>query len=501
MNPIPNKYRICDSRNCKELGANTFSGIKRLNALNILEEAIDKSLLEKACEIAVDLHCSNSLDHLWTRIFTVVMPKINIDCPNLPYYLLKKHEEYEQVVSCYKKCDLIQMRNNQQVRNLLIDVISTLVLAKKNTRLSNNALPKLADKEFQSENMKRHVVSANLNVIKNFTFKNDSSEIILAMNEIANNLREPDKNSLNNCYYWINWLLKLEKHNKVGKQMFPLACVERDIKNVPTKYCKDWVWIIWTIILKYTKHLGNKKLVNQIKALYGIYKLDCQKTYSIGKRNQKFHIIYQAFLYIICEGEIHYSIPVTLKSKLSYKLQMVCNVNSIYKRLNLRYSKNKPIQEVIGYRPAYEDPTEFLEEPEKTDEDPNFAIDRRQFITNPFQDFNQMEDFTEFEELEQLIQKERGQMKEKKEKECQKFVEEKQKEIQEPINTKVNVDVGYRKKSKVEKEEEQRKQMEERTRYLDYIPTTKHHMKHQVYMGDTDDSGDENKRVKSIKVV
>ena len=51
-----------------------------------------------------------------------------------------------------------------------------------------------------------------------------------------------------NCIYWILWLVQWEKINKKKKICFEIE--ERPIKNILKKYCRDLIWLVWSVIFE-----------------------------------------------------------------------------------------------------------------------------------------------------------------------------------------------------------------------------------------------------------
>lgn len=308
---IPKAFKIVDIR---KLGTQTICGYKKTDVFKILEETIDKSLLEESCYWMAELHASNTADQLWNFIIQFVSNKINIHSPNLPYYM---HQRY-LTFSSLKKTD---HRNSQESRNLFADLICSIALNKKNTTLSQKALSKNMD--FSDQNIKKRVISKNLDYIHKFLPPSSPSEVILALNEISTNIISKIPNAIVNCHYWMQWLIYLEK---VRKKKF-ICHVIKPIKDINPKFYYDWVWTLWRVITKRAKYLNNQYQCANIVALYKLYKIN----FNNSNRNKRFSMVYHAIL--LLTTNVDYRVPIVPENLTHLKVRACCNINELYRNI------------------------------------------------------------------------------------------------------------------------------------------------------------------------
>ncbi len=307
-------YSIVDKRNIKDFSTITYTGYKKLDVINQLEKSILDQNLEIACNWFIELHISGKTDSIWKIIFNIITKNINIENPLLPSWVWLKYKRYNMIMKKFNKGYEYESRNSQEIRNLLVDIITILVYSNKSNIL--NILPKVINKDFETDNILKKIISKDLKLSKNIVCDEDNNELILAINEIAN---LNHNGNIKDIIYWYIWIEKIEKFKKGNSIEF--YCKKREIKGISKKYYNDWVWLIWKIILSSSQH--DSRLHNEIIALYNIYKWK----YSKSTRNQKQYIIFHAFL--LLKENINWNI--SLINKYEYRVQACCNINQLYK--------------------------------------------------------------------------------------------------------------------------------------------------------------------------
>ena len=148
-----------------------------------------------------------------------------------------------------------------RIRNFLCFFTPLLLMCNQRKLLK---LPKIPQDDFNMDNHKKNLVSKDLKIVSLFLGKKEPKEIIIPLSEICHYLE--DKKLLDReqkIVYWLAWLIEYEKifHNK------NLLVDVRDIEGVDSKYHRDFIWIIWSIIL----YFSNKNNKSYIEKLYKLF--------------------------------------------------------------------------------------------------------------------------------------------------------------------------------------------------------------------------------------
>lgn len=312
------KYIITDKRELLHFKLKTFNNYKKTNIFNKLKDAILEKNLEKAILWLTELHCSCCTKRLYTYLLKLYLLHINKENLYILEIALKKYNFFNELKNN------LNDRNNIEIRKYLyIFVFYLTISSKKNLP----KLPKLKKIDYNLNLQRGNLLTKNLKIIKKFTKNNDNKNIFIAISEIYYNLLNKNKSkSLDNCLYWLSWILNYEKNSHKGA----IKCAFRDIKKINKKYCTDFVWIIWEIIL----NINNNKYIVYLYNLFKSY-------YSTSKKKQKINYIVFAFSIIINSyPKINYNFKLNnIDSKL--KSKMLNNINYQYFLLNKNY---KPIK-------------------------------------------------------------------------------------------------------------------------------------------------------------
>jgi len=319
---VPRNFFIIDIRAPKLLRGLTISGFRKADVIHALEVAIMKDDLETACRWAVEMHASGQMDLLWDTIFTVACKLINIMNPNMYLLIWNRYQKYKHLSEWVQKKYQYELRNNQEMRNIVAEIISIITLSKKNKLLMHP--PPIYDSDFHHQIIKEHCVSEDFTEIERFTSEEeDDKEVILAANEILNVLRF---NMNTSAIYWYHWLDKLTilKRKENGGQM---KCKVRKINQIKESYWTDWVWILWNILLEQSKLIPS--IEKHVRILYNYYK----HNFSTTTRRHKHVIVSTAILFIKYEinGQLAWDTQV-IRNYATY-LQAIGNINLIYKAL------------------------------------------------------------------------------------------------------------------------------------------------------------------------
>lgn len=251
---------------------------------------------------------------IWDAIFLVSSRNINIENPYLFGWIYLKLMKYERIIHRkFSKKFEYECRNNQEIRNLFIDIVTIMTLSKKNKRLVN--MPKVSGNDFKMENIANKRIAKRH--IKNVMESNEDKDLFLALSEINTHL-EQKITKMEDLLYWFLWIDKMEKYKRKNNCEFYVK--KRKKKEIDEKYWDDWRWILWDIIFLNIRDENQKK---QIEAIYKIYKWK-HRIKNIINRD---YLIFCAFLMI--KSDVDWKTP--LIEKYEYRVQACCNVNQLYK--------------------------------------------------------------------------------------------------------------------------------------------------------------------------
>ena len=324
---IPQSYIIHDIRSSRDFKGVTISGYKRKDVINAYQNSIINNKLEDSIRWCVELHSTGLNKVIWDILKNIYFKSIHINNPKYFFYINKRENDYKKILKNYIKQHEIYTRNNQEIRNIYAELTAISCLSKKTAII----LPKINQISFEKEEIKRRMISKNLDKISNFIYNNTSNETKFALNEIYKNLRS-EKGTVQNCIYWYLWLEKAEQNKKkqqndvnfVNKQIMEKSYV-KDVKE--NEYFDHWVYILWNIIesFEYKIEIENKNNYIYLKKIINNYKSDF-KLSLISKKKYYFFISF----YII-KSEINWSFPLFSNEYLI--IQSNANINRMYENI------------------------------------------------------------------------------------------------------------------------------------------------------------------------
>jgi hypothetical protein len=320
---VPSSSYISDSRLLGEFKTHTFSGPPKSQVSSVMDKCIAEEKLEAANYWAFQLLLSGISLPLWNKLLTVAVKQINIANPHLPTFLLNRTVKWDKIskYQTYQKSGVLNIRNNQEIRNLLIELVSLLTLSRKRKMES---IPKLKMEDFAVKIFKTKLEARNTDDINHILKEEDPSEIRIAANEFLYQLQ---KKNINKTLYWLGWMLEWEKINIKKYKIYKVGDRYKD--GIDGKFSSLLVWLVWDII-EFVKK-GDFELgfdANQeLNSLWELYKHD----FSLGARNRK--LIF-----------ITWSIKI-LTSKIDWKLKLIEREELFFhaiSNVNLMIQKIKP---------------------------------------------------------------------------------------------------------------------------------------------------------------
>ena len=329
---IPNTYTIYDTRISKDFKNITICGFKRRDVINAYQNSIINNKIEDSIRWLVELHATGLNNVIWNSLEMIYIKYIHINNPKLFFYILKRKKHYLNILKSYPTKHEIFTKNNQEIRNLYAELTSILTLTKKNNMFLPKSLPPIKNISFEKAEIKKRLISKNLDYILDFIHNSTTNNMKLALNEIINNLLYIN-GTFQNCLFWYLWLEKVESKLKTSNNTNTL------IENITTniQYLEHWTFILWNIILSFENKLDNHNLIF-IKKLEEIYKSD----FKISHINKKKYYFFIAF-YII-KHDINWNIGLyNLNQNENIIIQINANINSMYydiiKNIEINLSK------------------------------------------------------------------------------------------------------------------------------------------------------------------
>ena len=315
-------YFINDKRSLECMKIKTFSGYKKNDVIKMVLKCIDSGKIEEACHWTTECLLSGYTFTLWEKLLIYGCSVIHINNPNLPCYLVRKNMVlYNQVkrLNAKKIKDIVLLiRNSQMVRNLFIDVVTTLATSSKKKRYDK--YPKINKQEdFQFHNIQKRLC-APMNILPSHIIHfNDPDELKIIMNEIFTMLKNKQFGYDRACY-WMMWLIEWDTLHKKKKNN--LYIDERNVPEINKKYRNNIVWILWEIIEEEMNLRNESQITKQIKDLKQLYLFE----FTIGKRNIRLPYLFYAVGYLT--HTINFKIPI----RLSYPIfiQVQGNINKLF---------------------------------------------------------------------------------------------------------------------------------------------------------------------------
>lgn len=325
---IPDEYIIHDIRSGKDFKGITICGYKRRDVLNAFQNSIINNKIEDAIRWCVELHSTGLNKQIWESFDSLYIKYIHVNNPKLFFYLSKRKKEYLNIIKKFPKKHELFTRNNQEIRNLYAELTAILSLTKKNNLFLPKSLPPIKNTSFETYEIKKRMISKNLNYIMNYTHNSTLKETQLALNEIINNLLYTN-GTFQNCLFWYLWLEKFfQKNRDIIKNniVFENVNLTKD-----EQYFDHWTFILWNIILSFEKKIDKNNFII-IKKMEEVYKKDFKPT-SINKKKYYFFISF----YII-KNNISWNILLYPMEHLI--IQTNANINSMYKNIVTNIESN-----------------------------------------------------------------------------------------------------------------------------------------------------------------
>lgn len=331
-------YQINDNRKTEDFRKKTFSGYSKKDVFDILFKKIDEGSIEEVCQWSCEIVISGYYNELWERVINYMGQYIGILNPLLPYFLFQRLIKFVKVknLEFFKKNEL-ELKNSQEVRNLVTEILCILSLSTKSRK--SLSLVKIYSNEFSPEGLQSKLLAKDLVKADKFIQHGDPQELNIVINEFAHNISE-FKFNLDMAIYWLSWIFEWEK--LLLKKKRNLECSNRDISGIDKKFKKDFIWIIWEVLLEETNNRNNEVLLRQIRSLYEFYKLN----FTTSKKRKRVNLIIHAIQLLSNTININedYIKRHPVIEKYHIVVQACGNINLLYKQKKV--SENMESDEV-----------------------------------------------------------------------------------------------------------------------------------------------------------
>jgi hypothetical protein len=322
---VIDKYQIVDTRTIKDFKIDTYNKFKKKDVFKLLYSQLKNQNIDNSNHWGAELVISGHIVELFEKIIEFYITEISIKNPKYIIYLWKQYEYFTEIVNSLD--DILEARNVLEIRNMFIDIITTITLCEQNT------LPKIQKiNVLDISNLSNiRILFPNKDLVIRFVKSNDIPQIILPVNEIINHIKTPRKSSSDMIIYWLSWLVQWEtdyvKKNNIG------ALAERPNDKIEKIYWRDFVWLIWEIVI-HEAELQNNEIVREIvNKNYRFY------VYYHNKKNKFKKLYFLIYSLIIFVLPIDYTINIYSNfGNYSKIILATANVNSLYNYIQLSNS-------------------------------------------------------------------------------------------------------------------------------------------------------------------
>lgn len=251
------KFKINDNREQSAFKNISMTNYKINELVKLYHSNLINSKIDYSTNLLVELHSIGQLNKIIQTFIKVYFQNINIQNPYLFNYLMKKILYLEKLLNNYKKKEYILTRNNQEIRNLLVDINGLLTTSPKSTILLNKYLPKVKEDDYIHGIIKHNMSTRDFSYVDMIEYNEENSYMKIALNEIFYLLYY--KKNLQKIYYWYLWVKKKNKKmDTFNSYIMKIINFKLDTLD---KIKKDYIILL---IQNYENKLFNKSVKENI---------------------------------------------------------------------------------------------------------------------------------------------------------------------------------------------------------------------------------------------
>ena len=286
MSNISPTSEINDVRTPTQFKTFSFSKFKKTLVCDKIIENMQKKKIEPACYWSAELICAGHYNDLWEIILEYIGKHIHLGNPKIVKYIEMRYQTFHNIVQQGHYISELHLRNNSTIRRLFAEVIVILTLSNRKHSFETIRINRI--EEFDIDTMKERLIAPSTQYAEQFLCKEDSTEIVIPLNEFAYNISAEKRNMLNACY-WVEWIVEFDAVCKKRKQ--PISCERRkESAYVENKFRRDIIWIVWEALVHQSRKNENPFIESLIQSLLVLFSI--KYTTAVCKKHR--YLIYFA---------------------------------------------------------------------------------------------------------------------------------------------------------------------------------------------------------------
>ena len=331
--PVADHLKINDTRTLKDFKDQVFGGYKKSQVLSTLSKDIVAEKIDSAVYWGLQLLFSGIINGLWDKLLVLLAKQSNVLNPTLPVYLWNRHQTWSRIISQsqFKKEQSLQLRNLQEIRMLIIEIIGIATLSRKRKL---ETLPKVKQEDFAIQVFKSKLQANDTSLSKTILKEGDPSEVRIAANEMAFHLKN---RNMPKALYWLSWMNEWDKLNSSKKRFGRFDVGSRSVTGVDNKYHQNVVWLYWDIIntLRQDWNVGREEN-QQIDALWNLYRYN----WVPGQKGKRMIYLIWSIKYMTTHCD--WNIPLVDREYML--LQVITNINQMITTIKKQEQNQDPYQ-------------------------------------------------------------------------------------------------------------------------------------------------------------